>query len=249
MSSTLKKFEGKTCLITGAASGIGKATVLKMQSLGAMILACDVQPNPWEASDSHINLGQLEWFHCDVSSTEACTAFVEQAVRGSKGIDFVFNCAGVNPTDTPLATTTDEYYDRLMNVNLRGTFAITRAAIPHLNPGASIVNVASILGTKGAAENSIYCATKWGVVGFTKALALELGSKGYRVNAVAPGYIDTPTNASVVAGPEAVERSNAKVAMGRMGTAEEIADVVTFLFSDEARYMNGSVVEINGGVP
>ncbi|OQO08779.1 hypothetical protein B0A48_05669 [Cryoendolithus antarcticus] len=249
MSSNPKKFEGKMCLITGAASGIGNATVLKMRSMGATILACDIQPNPWEAGDSQINLAQLEWCYCDVSSTEACTAFVQQAVRGGKGIDFVFNCAGVKPTDTPLTKTTDEYYNKLMDVNLRGTFAISRAAIPHLNPGASIVNVASIMGTKGAAENAIYCATKWGVIGFTKSLALELGPKGFRVNAVAPGYIDTPTNASVVAGPEAIQRSEAKVAMGRMGTAEEIADVVAFLFSDEARYMNGSVVEINGGVP
>ena len=95
---------------------------------------------------------------------------------------------------------------------------------------------------------SVYSASKWGVIGFTKSLAMELGPKGIKVNAIAPGYIDTPTNSDVVEGEEAMKRSAAKVAMGRLGTPEEVANAVAWLMSDEARYVNGSVFEINGGL-
>lgn len=110
------------------------------------------------------------------------------------------------------------------------------------------MNVSSIAGIRPTAGFAVYCATKFGIIGFSKCVALELGGKGIRTNVVAPGYIDTPTNASVVAGKEAVERDSQRISMGRMGTADEIADVVIFLMSEEARYMNGSVVEVNGGV-
>ena len=120
--------------------------------------------------------------------------------------------------------------------------------MPHLSSGASFVNVSSVSGIHPQAGFAIYSATKYGVIGFSKCMALELGPKGIRVNIVAPGYIQTPSNAAVVAGEEAMKRSEQGTAMGRMGTAEEVADVVVFLFSDEARYMNGSVVEIDGGL-
>ena len=155
----------------------------------------------------------------------------------------------MNPTAYPLTATSDDYWNKLVNTNLKGTYLISRAAIPLLSnsPGASIVNVSSTMGLQAAPEYAIYCATKFGIVGFTKALALELGPKGIRVNAVAPGYIDTPSNAGVVAGPEAVKAQVDRVALGRMGTGEEVADVVAFLFSEESRYMTGAVVEITGG--
>lgn len=125
---------------------------------------------------------------------------------------------------------------------------MTRACIPHLVSGSSFVNVSSISGIRPTAGFAIYCATKFGVIGFSKCIALELGSKGIRTNIVAPGYINTPSNASVVAGPEAVERDRQRISLGRVGSADEIADVVIFLMSEEARYMNGSVVEVTGGV-
>lgn len=122
------------------------------------------------------------------------------------------------------------------------------------------------MGIRAAADHAIYCATKFGIIGFTKAMALELGPKGIRVNAVAPGYIDTPTNSGVIAGPAAVQQQVAHVALGRMGTPDEVASVVAVLFrcvwqselliffansffSDETRYMNGSIVEVTGGIP
>lgn len=134
-----------------------------------------------------------------------------------------------------------------MGTNLKGMYNITRATIPHLSAGSSFVNVSSLLGLHPGCNNAIYCATKFGVIGFSKSMALELGGKGVRVNVIAPGYIDTPTNASVLAGKEAVERTEKEVAMGRLGTADEVAEVVVFLMGEGARYINGAVVEVNGG--
>lgn len=110
------------------------------------------------------------------------------------------------------------------------------------------MNVASIAGLRPTAGMAVYCASKYGVIGFSKCMALELGPKGIRTNIVAPGSIDTPTNAGVVAGKAAIEAMEKQVACGRMGTPDEVADLVVFLFGDESRYMNGSVVEINGGL-
>jgi len=110
------------------------------------------------------------------------------------------------------------------------------------------VNVSSIAALRPSAGFAVYCATKAGVIAFSKAMALELGPTGVRVNVVAPGSVDTPSNAAVVEGREAVERERERVSLGRIGTVEEIADVVVFLMGEESRYMNGSVVEVNGGV-
>jgi NAD(P)-dependent dehydrogenase (short-subunit alcohol dehydrogenase family) len=140
------------------------------------------------------------------------------------------------------------YWDKLVNTNLKGVFNITRATIPHLNRGSTFVNVSSISGIRGSAQQAVYCTTKFGLIGFSKCMALELGPRGIRVNVVAPGYIDTPTNAGIVKGGEAVERMRNGNALGRLGTPEEVADVVAFLMGEESRYMNGSVLEIDGGI-
>jgi len=178
----------------------------------------------------------------------ACNEFIAAVMSEYGAIDHVFNCAGVNPTAYPLVDTTDDYWNKLMNTNVKGIYNITRACIPNLQSGASFVNVSSLCGLYPRAQLAIYCATKYAVIGFSKCMALELGPKGIRTNIIAPGFIDTPTNASVVEGPESVERAAKGCALGRIGTPEEVADVVAFLFSEEARYMNGSVVEIDGGL-
>lgn len=182
----------------------------------------------------------------DVSSVPEVTQFIAQILSKHKALHHVFNCAGVNPTSIPLEETPDSYWDKLVGVNLKGVFNVTRAAIPHLQRGASFVNVSSISGIRPSAQHAVYCTTKYGLIGFSKCMALELGPRGIRTNVVAPGYIDTPTNAGVVKGGDAVESMIHGNALGRLGTPEEVADVVAFLFSEEARYMNGSVVEVDG---
>lgn len=174
---------------------------------------------------------------------------VAEVVSAFGRLDHVFNCAGINPTSYALTETTDEYWDKLVNVNLKGLYLVTRATIPHItSPGGSYVNVSSICGLYPQALQAIYCATKHGVIGFSKSMALELGPKGVRTNVVAPGYINTPTNSGVVEGGEGVTRMEEGNSLGRLGTPEEVADVVAFLMSEEAKYMNGSVVEIHGGL-
>ena len=146
-----------------------------------------------------------------------------------------------------MVNTTDEYARKLLDVNVLGVYHVTRAAIPHLKRGASFVNISSILGLHPAAHMALYCATKHAVVGFSKAMALELGPRGIRTNVVAPGYIDTPTNVGVLEGEESIRKMEAQTALGRLGTPEEVADAVAYLFSEQARFANGSVLEINGG--
>jgi NAD(P)-dependent dehydrogenase (short-subunit alcohol dehydrogenase family) len=184
----------------------------------------------------------------DVSSSAQVSSFVASTIEKLDRIDHVFNCAGVNPTSIPLADTSEEYWDKLVNTNLKGVFLVTRACLPHLSRGASIVNVSSISGIRGSAMQSVYCTTKFGLIGMSKSLALELGPQGIRVNCVAPGYIDTPSNAGIVKGGEAIERMRMGNALERLGTPEEVADVVAFLFGEEARYVNGAVLEIDGAV-
>jgi NAD(P)-dependent dehydrogenase (short-subunit alcohol dehydrogenase family) len=145
-------------------------------------------------------------------------------------------------------TPTNSSRSKLINTNLKGVFLTTRACLPHLTRHSSIVNVSSISGLRGSAFQSVYCTTKFGLIGMTKSHALEFGPRGIRVNCVAPGYIDTPSNAGIVKGGEAVERMRVGCALERLGSAEEVADVVVWLMGEGARYVSGSVVEVDGAV-
>jgi NAD(P)-dependent dehydrogenase (short-subunit alcohol dehydrogenase family) len=212
-----------------------------MSSLGANLALCDINPSVHLVGDG---LSQV----VDVSKKDAVEGFVKETVERFGRLDYVFNCAGVNPTSIPLEETSEEYWDTLVNTNLKGVFLVTRACIPYLQRGAAIVNVSSISGIRGSAFQSVYCTTKFGLIGMSKSLALELGPRGIRVNVVAPGYIDTPSNAGIVKGGEAVERMRKGNALERLGSPEEVADVVSFLFGEGARYVNGAVVEVDGAV-
>ncbi|KAK5142321.1 hypothetical protein LTR04_002267 [Oleoguttula sp. CCFEE 6159] len=222
------RFDSKAILITGGASGIGRATAQKLSSLGAKLALCDISAKGLEETNKLCG-GSHFTSIVDVGSTEGVNKFVGDVVAH-------------------LCTSSDEYWDKLVNTNLKGTFNVTRAAIPHLKSGCSFVNVSSILGLQAMAKMAIYCMTKSGIIGFSKSMALELGPKGIRTNIICPGYINTPTNSGVVEGAEGIRKMEQATAVGRLGQPEEIADVVAFLFSDESRYMNGSVVEIDGGI-
>ncbi|TKA67666.1 hypothetical protein B0A49_08062 [Cryomyces minteri] len=241
------RFDSKAVLITGGASGIGRATAQKLSSLGANLALCDISAKGLEETNKLCGGGHLTSI-VDVGSTEEVNKFVGDVVAHFGKLDHVFNCAGVNPTSYDLETSSDEYWDKLVNTNLKGTFNVTRASIPHLKSGCSFVNVSSILGLQATAKMAIYCMTKSGIIGFSKSMALELGPRGIRTNIICPGYINTPTNSGVVEGAEGIKKMEQATAVGRLGQPEEIADVVAFLFSEESRYMNGSVVEIDGGI-
>ncbi|KAJ4379121.1 hypothetical protein N0V86_005164 [Didymella sp. IMI 355093] len=242
-----KEFQDKVVLITGGASGIGRATALKLSFLGAKLSICDLNESFLSSLASETQT-QTYTQAVDVGNTQQVNSFVSNTVQQLGKIDHVFNCAGVNPTSIPLEVTSDAYWDKLVNTNLKGVFLVTRACVPHLSRGSAIVNVSSVSGLRGSALQSVYCTTKFGLIGMSKSLALELGPRGVRVNCVAPGYIDTPTNAGIVKGGEAVERMRMGNALERLGTPEDVADVVAFLMGEGARYMNGSVVEVDGGL-
>ncbi|CAN8095959.1 unnamed protein product [Discula destructiva] len=242
-------FDGRVILITGAASGIGRSTALKLASQGATLSLRDLNAEGLSTLLEELpGPSKHTAFPLDVGSSEQCDAAVSDTIATHGRLDFVFNCAGINPTALPINETTDAYFDKLVSTNLRGPYNITRAAVPHLQKGAAVVNVASVAGLRASPGYSIYNATKFGVIGFTKAMALELGPKGIRVNCVAPGPIDTPTMAGNVAGGDANDKLIQNIALGRIGQPEEVADVVAFLFSEESRFMNGSVVEVSGGM-
>lgn len=218
-----------------------------MASLGASVSLCDIALSSLESVASEASTPTYTQ-QVDVSSSSQVSSFVAATIEKFGKIDHVFNCAGVNPTSIPIENTSEEYWDKLVNTNLKGVFLVTRACVPHLTRGSSIVNVSSISGIRGSALQSVYCTTKFGLIGMSKSLAQELGPRGIRVNCVAPGYIDTPTNAGIVKGGEAVERMRLGNALERLGTPEEVADVVAFLFGEGARYVNGAVLEIDGAV-
>ncbi|TEY74904.1 hypothetical protein BOTCAL_0068g00310 [Botryotinia calthae] len=214
-------FLNKTIFITGAGSGICRATAIKLASLGASLYLSDINPDSVSKTQElcpHLESPSTQKFHIhslDVSDSQACNTYIHDLVREHNTIDHVFNCAGINPTAIPIQDVTDEYWDRLMNVNLKGTFNITRAMAPHLSSGSSLVNVSSVCGMVPVSQFSVYCATKYAVVGFSKCMALELGARGIRTNVVAPGYIDTPTNVSVLGGEEEVRKMEGMVASAR----------------------------------
>lgn len=136
----------------------------------------------------------------------------------------------------------------MVDTNLKSIFTMTRACTPHMQVGSSFVNVSSVCGLNPTKGLGVYCATKYAVIGFSKCIALETGRRGIRVNVICPGAIETPTNNSVREGAAKIQSTVESVGLARLGSPEEIADVVAFLFSDKSRYMNGSVVEIHGGM-
>jgi len=248
------KFDNKVVLVTGAASGIGRATSLKLAGEGALLALSDINATGLSETLSLCETAfpaRAEGHFTstfDVGATDAANAFIADIMNKYGRIDHVFNCAGVNPTRLDTEAITDAYWDRLVNTNLKGMFNITRACIPHLRRGASFVNVSSVAGLGPTSGFAVYCATKYAVIGFSKCVALELGPRGIRTNVVAPGFVDTPTNAIVVEGPEALEESRKGVSLGRIGTAAEVADVVCYLIGEESAYVNGAVVEVDGGL-
>ncbi|KAF9895255.1 hypothetical protein FE257_000157 [Aspergillus nanangensis] len=244
-----RQYEDKVILITGAASGIGKATAQKLAAGHATLILCDInQPALDNLQTTLPNPSQHTYYAIDISSSSTCNSLLQSIATSHSKIDYLFNCAGINPTHIPITDTTDAYFTRLVDVNLRGTFNMTRACVPLMAPGSAIVNVSSNCGLRGYPGYSVYCATKFAIVGMTKALAMELGPKGIRVNAVAPGPTDTPTMAANVAGGDATERLKGGIALGRIGEAGEIAETVVFLLSERSSFMNGSVVEVTGGL-
>lgn len=247
--SSSARLAHKVCLITGAAQGIGLATALKFAREGATVIVCDIKPQAVEEAAAHcLALGaQAEGHVLDVTSREQVDAVVA-AVQARHGrIDVLVNNAGITK-DARLQKMTLEQFDAVIDVNLRGVFHCAQAVadIMVAQGGGVILNASSVVGIYGNFGQTNYAATKFGVIGFTKTWARELGPKGVRVNAVAPGFIETPILSTIP--DKVIEQMQAHVPLKRLGKPEEIANVYAFLASDEASYVNGAVLEVSGGM-
>ena len=240
---------GKVCLITGAAQGIGLATALKFAQEGAIVIACDVKQAAVDEAvkKCHDTGAQALGFVVDVTQREMVDATVKVVLDKFGRIDVLVNNAGITQ-DARLQKMTLEQFDRVIDVNLRGVFHCAQAVTETMvaQGRGVILNASSVVGIYGNFGQTNYAATKFGVIGFTKTWSRELGPKGIRVNAVAPGFIATPILSTI---PEKViHEMMDRVPLKRLGQPEDIANVYAFLASDEASYINGTVIEVAGGL-
>lgn len=245
----MQRLPNKISLITGAAQGIGLATALKFAQEGAVVIVCDVHQGAIDAAVRQCQaLGaQAVGYLMDVTQREQVDSVVAKVKAQFGRIDVLVNNAGITQ-DARLVKMTLEQFDRVIDVNLRGVFHCAQAVadIMIAQGKGVILNASSVVGIYGNFGQTNYAATKFGVIGFTKTWSRELGAKGVRVNAVAPGFIATPILASI---PDNVLKEiENRVPLKRLGQPEEIANVYAFLASDEASYINGAVIEVSGGM-
>lgn len=239
------RLKDKVALITGAAKGIGFATAKQFALEGAKVMIADVNPATVKAAVEQIP--GSEAYVMNVTDRASIQAAVDQIMQQHGRIDILINNAGITQ-DARLVKMTEAQFDAVIDVNLKGVFNCTQLVVPHmLDAGkGAIVNASSVVGIYGNFGQTNYSATKFGVIGFTKTWARELGAKGIRVNAVCPGFIATEM---VKAMPENILKDIERRSwLGRLGTPEEMANVYLFLASDEASYVNGVALEASGGI-
>ena len=244
------RLSGKTALVTGASRGIGRAIAVKFAAEGAFVVV-NYAGNEAAAGetvaaiDSAGGAGVLSKF--DVGDAGQVDAAVKAIVAERGRIDILVNNAGVT-RDNLLMRLTEDDFDAVVRTNLKGTFLVTKVVSRQMirQRGGRIVNMSSVVGEMGNAGQSVYAATKAGILGFTKAMARELASREITVNAIAPGFITTDMTGKI---PEAARKEFAeRIPLGRFGTPEEVAELALFLASDAAAYVTGQVVGINGGM-
>jgi 3-oxoacyl-[acyl-carrier protein] reductase len=243
-------FTGKVAIVTGSGRGIGKAIAMKLAENGATLVINDVGDSaPAEQTVSEIkNLNrQAMAIMADVSSSTDVSKMMETAIAAYGKVDILVNNAGIT-RDQLTMKMTDEEWDKVLAIDLKSVFLCTRAVLrPMLKQRSGrIISMSSVVGIIGNAGQANYAAAKAGIIGFTKTIAKEVASRGITVNAVAPGFIDTPMTQVL---PE--ERKQAlmnNIPLGYLGTPRDIAETVAFLASEEARYITGQVISVDGGI-
>ncbi len=243
------ELDGKVALITGAAQGIGKAIALMLAKNGADIVVSDINLEKAQETSREIEaMGRRSMaIKVDVSKSEEVEQMVEKIINEFGKIDILVNNAGIT-RDKLILRMTEEDWDAVLNVNLKGTFNCTKAVIRHMSKQKSgkIVNIASVSGEMGNPGQANYSASKAGVIGFTKTIAREFAQRGINVNAIAPGYIETPMTDIL---PEKVKEELKKmIPLERLGKPEDVAQAVLFLVSEASSYITGQVLNVNGGL-
>jgi len=244
----MMRFDGRVAIVTGAASGLGRATARRLGAEGAWVACLDL--NLAGAQETAAELAVAQAYQVNVAEPDSVRAAVVGAARDLGRPQLAVNCAGIGKFAHSHEMAFDDW-QRIIGVNLTGTFLVCQATLPFLlDGGGAIVNVASNAGIMAQPYSAAYCASKAGVIHLSKALADEYLGRGVRVNCVAPGGIDTPLQKEFFKMPEGVSWKEFRKCMSPLGnsTPEEIAACIAFVASDEARYMAGAVVSIDGGL-
>jgi NAD(P)-dependent dehydrogenase (short-subunit alcohol dehydrogenase family) len=248
----MRRFEDKVAMVTGAGSGIGRATVLAFAREGARVAAADINLQTAEETTRMVKEagGEALPVKADVTISSEVTRMVEETVRAYGRLDCAFNCAGISTPYTAFADLTEETWNRVIAINLTGVFLCMKYEIVQMlkNGGGAIVNASSIAGLVGSGGWPAYYASKHGVIGLTKAAGVEYAKAGIRVNAVCPHPIDTPLIRVVASrDPNWFENVSATAPIGRMGKPEEVAEAVIWLCSHEASLVTGHAMAVDGG--
>ena len=240
----------KVALITGGTRGIGKAIAIKFAKNGYNLVLNYVSDRTnLEELENEFKEYNIEvlFIKTDVSNFEDCENMAKQAIARFEKIDVLVNNAGITK-DSLLLRMTPEDFEKVININLKGTFNVTKSIVPYMmkKRTGKIVNISSVVGVSGNAGQCNYAASKAGIIGFTKSIAKELASRNILANCVAPGFIDTDMTS--VLSDSVKENINAQIPLKRMGTAEDVANVVKFLSSEDSSYITGQVIQVDGGM-
>lgn len=248
-----RRLEGKAALVTGSGSGIGRATAVLFAREGARVIVCDVNVSGGEETVAAIQKlgGEARFIRCDISKPAEVEALIRGTVEAFGRLDCAVNNAGISGSMAPTVDYPEEMWDRIMATNLKGVWLCMKQEIQQMlkQGGGSIVNTASAAGLVGVAMASAYVAAKHGVVGLTKAAALEYAKANIRINAVCPGVIRTPMiTAAMNDNPELEAAVIAMEPVGRMGEPEETAEALVWLCSGAASFVTGAALSVDGGL-
>ncbi|RDV16258.1 3-oxoacyl-[acyl-carrier-protein] reductase [Pontibacter diazotrophicus] len=246
----MKVLEGKVALVTGASKGIGRAIAQKFVEMGAQVAftyLSSVEKGQALEQELSANGGKAKGYRSDAADTAQAEQLVEDVVKEFGKLDIVVNNAGIT-RDGLLMRMNEEQWDAVINTNLKSVFNVTKAATKHMMraKSGSLINITSVVGIKGNAGQANYAASKAGIIGFTKSVALELGSRNIRSNAIAPGFIETEMTGDL--DQKVVDEWRKAIPLKRGGSPEDVANAAVFLASDQSSYISGQVLQVDGGM-